>query len=817
MNASNNPPEPRVRAIFLKAVELTDAAERQRFLDDACAGDAALHAQINALLASHQDDGFLEHPAIQIEPTSESSTEATVSSSAPGPAGTIVLPLASASLASTTIRYFGDYELLEEIARGGMGVVYRARQKSLNRTVAVKMILSGQFATEADVKRFHTEAEAAANLKHPNILAIHEVGEHEGRHYFSMDYIEGKNLAAFIKDNPLPPGRGTQLVKTLAEAVHYAHQRGTLHRDLKPQNVLIDGEGQPHITDFGLAKQMERDSGLTQTGAVMGSPAYMPPEQAAGQNDLVGPPSDVYSLGAVLYHLLTGKAPFAGETAVATMRKVMEEEPTAPSKLNSQTPPDLETICLKCLEKQPERRYATARALAEELGRFLNHEPILAKPASAWRKAWTWSQRHPWAIIGAAAMAGIVLLGFAYGLWERVKYLEGRTPVGSNDALGMEVGFMLFLGMVVYLALLPGVLFARWLKGRKQRNLPVSNLQLALLAGDGLLLVAFGLWSDLWLIRAYVWKSPPFDSLPATVGALLGIPLLLCWAGGILIWQAIRGQQAHWSGSTTAEEEWLPRQPLRYSTLAFLAATFANLALFVSVAYLGIATGLFGRVVNWGDGTSGEAKTLLLIGFVYIALTVSTACWVYATRKVYKRRPLVSIFLGVLFGAVAVGCFTIPPFSVLPPTFGLWAMLAGLVGGWVQAKWVRIRKEGPAEPLTPLVFGELFQWDRRALAIALAIVVIVLGLLAGLFFREDYFFFLPFTALNALGTAFFLAVRATTGKLREFCLSMLVLIIFGVVFTAILGVFPHILATIPIGMAAGCALIYFGKVRPKAR
>ncbi|MEQ2009967.1 MAG: protein kinase, partial [Limisphaerales bacterium] len=199
------------------------------------------------------------------------------------------------------VRYFGDYELLEEIARGGMGVVWKARQVSLNRSVALKMILSGSFASDAEVKRFRTEAEAAANLQHPNIVAIHEIGEHEGRHYFSMDYVEGRNLAQVIGGEPMSPPQAAALLKTLAEAVHYAHQRGTLHRDLKPHNVLIDPHGQPRITDFGLAKLTQQESSVTQEGSVMGSPSYMPPEQATGRQADIGPASDVYSLGAILY------------------------------------------------------------------------------------------------------------------------------------------------------------------------------------------------------------------------------------------------------------------------------------------------------------------------------------------------------------------------------------------------------------------------------------------------------------------------------------------------------------------------------------
>ena len=266
------------------------------------------------------------------------------------------------------VKYFGDYELLEEIARGGMGVIWKARQNNLNRTVAIKMILAGKLAGPAEVQRFLREAEAAANLQHPNIVAIHEVGEHDGQHYFSMDYVEGRDLGAIVRNGAIPAQRAARYVKSISEAIHFAHQRGTLHRDLKPQNVLIDAADQPRITDFGLAKIVAEDSGLTQSGAVMGSPSYMPPEQAAGRHDQVGPHSDVYALGAILYELLTGQPPFRGATALATLRTVLDTDPAPPRKIRPDVPLDLETICLKCLEKSPERRYHSARELAEDLG-----------------------------------------------------------------------------------------------------------------------------------------------------------------------------------------------------------------------------------------------------------------------------------------------------------------------------------------------------------------------------------------------------------------------------------------------------------------
>jgi len=334
--------------------------------------------------------------------------------------------------AGTKIRYFGDYELLEEIARGGMGVVYKARQTSLKREVALKMIRAGTLASSDEVDRFLREAEAAANLQHPNIVAIHEVGEHDGQHYFTMDYVAGRDLGALVKDGPLPPNRAACYVRIIAEAIHFAHQRGTLHRDLKPQNVLIDVADQPRITDFGLAKLMKVDSRLTQSGVVMGSPSYMPPEQAAGRHGDIGPASDGYSLGAMLYELLTGRPPFRGSTPMATLLEVLEAEPSAPRRLKADIPPDLETICLKCLEKSPSARYPTARALAEELDRYLKGEPILARPASAVRKTVSWARRHPGVL---AALAALVMVALAFGVFYLIEENAFLRALQADPAL----------------------------------------------------------------------------------------------------------------------------------------------------------------------------------------------------------------------------------------------------------------------------------------------------------------------------------------------------------------------------------------------
>jgi eukaryotic-like serine/threonine-protein kinase len=320
--------------------------------------------------------------------------------------------------------HFGDYELLELLAQGGMGVVYKARQISLNRTVALKMIQAGVLATPAEVKRFHSEAEAIGHLDHPNIVAVHEIGEHAGQHYFSMDYVAGRTLADVVKGGPLPSGRAANYVKTIAEAVHYAHERGIIHRDLKPANVIIDEQDKPRITDFGLAKKLDDsqlstlNSQLTTTGQVLGSPNYLPPEQADPKYGAPGPASDVYALGAILYHLITGRPPFQAESLTTLLRQVIETDPVAPRSLNPSLPRDLETLCLKCLEKESHRRYATAQELVDELERFLHGEPILARPVTAAARAWKWCRRRPVRAGLGAALVLTLLTGLTAVWWQ---------------------------------------------------------------------------------------------------------------------------------------------------------------------------------------------------------------------------------------------------------------------------------------------------------------------------------------------------------------------------------------------------------------
>ena len=332
--------------------------------------------------------------------------------------------------ASGNPRRIGNFDLLEEIGRGGMGVVYRARQRHLDRLVAVKLLHLGAMAGEEFIKRLRMEATTAGCLRHPNIVGIHEVGIAEDQHFLAMDYVAGQNLGALANQRPLASQRASRMVQRLAEAVQYAHDQGILHRDLKPSNILIDAADEPHITDFGLAKRLRSSvrenageetrgwindfESMTLTGQVLGSPNYMPPEQAASDRAKMGRVSDVYSLGAILYQLLTGRPPFVGETVAATLRQVLETEAPSPRLLNPRVPVDLETICLKCLQKEPEQRYATAKELADELTRFTDGQAIRARPISPVHRWWRWCRRNPM-LSGSLATTLVLILTVAIG------------------------------------------------------------------------------------------------------------------------------------------------------------------------------------------------------------------------------------------------------------------------------------------------------------------------------------------------------------------------------------------------------------------
>ena len=451
-------------------------------------------------------------------------------------------------------RMFGEYKLLHEIARGGMGVIYKARQVRLNRIVALKMILTGQLASEADLVRFRTEAEAAAALQHPNIVAVHEVGEHEGQCYFTMDFVEGQSLASLIRESPLSAVRAAHYVRTLAEAMQYAHEKGTLHRDLKPANVLIDRFDKPQITDFGLAKRIAGGSDLTGTGQILGTPSYMPPEQAQGKHDQIGPPSDVYALGAILYELLTGRPPFRAETPLDTLMQVLDAEPAAPRLLNPTVPRDLEDICLKCLEKAPHARYPSAQALADDLGAFLRGEPVSAERGAVsrlmrlvlhesrhtevmtlWGRVWichaievfvlllitnvlTWlGVRSPWpyVLLGGVGLFFALLAPWYY----RFRMKLPLTPIERQ--LG-QVGCLFAAGIVLTGAI-------NHLMGLETlRLLPIAMLLCALAFGCTAVILGgeFYLMSAICTVLALVSTQYP-DIAPLAFGAALAIGLLI--------------------------------------------------------------------------------------------------------------------------------------------------------------------------------------------------------------------------------------------------------------------------------------------------
>jgi hypothetical protein len=348
------------------------------------------------------------------------------------------------SVAAAPLVRVPGYEVLEELGRGGMGVVYRARQVQAGRLVALKVVLAGAHAGPDELARFRAEAGAAARLQHPHIVAVYEVGEHDGRPFFSMEFCAGGSLKEKLAGTPLSPREAARLVETLASAVEAAHQKGIVHRDLKPANVLLSaGPGAPlvdctpKVADFGLAKRLD-DAGRTATGAVVGTPSYMAPEQAAGKTKEVGPAADVYALGAVLYECLTGRPPFKGPTPLETLRQVLGDDPVPPRQLQPATPADQETVCLKCLQKDPKKRYAAAGELADDLRRFQAGEPLRARPVGAAERAWKWARRKPALAAAYGLLAAALVLGLGGGgaawLWLRAEAAKGRAETAEADA-----------------------------------------------------------------------------------------------------------------------------------------------------------------------------------------------------------------------------------------------------------------------------------------------------------------------------------------------------------------------------------------------
>jgi serine/threonine-protein kinase len=365
-NETNAQASEREDVLAALLTRLTDELRAGRMPDvDAIACEhPALSAELRELWAAVQ---VAEGIAVGLSEHDEALTETS------GPAA------APTEAAGDLSRGFGDFDLIEELGRGGMGVVYKARQRSLDRTVAVKMILRGDLASTADVARFRSEAESAARLDHPHIVPVYEVGEFGGQPYFAMKFVEGTTLARRLAEGPMAPREAAAILAPICQAIHFAHQRGILHRDLKPSNILIDRDGRPHVTDFGLAKRVTGDAQLTRSGAILGTPCHMAPEQAAGNRGQLGPASDVYSLGTVLYQMLTGRPPFQAATPVDTVLLVLEQDPLPPRLLNPRSDRDLEMIALRCLQKPPALRYPSAKALGDDLVAYLNDEPISAR------------------------------------------------------------------------------------------------------------------------------------------------------------------------------------------------------------------------------------------------------------------------------------------------------------------------------------------------------------------------------------------------------------------------------------------------------
>ena len=324
-----------------------------------------------------------------------------------------------------------SYDILDELGRGGMGVVYKARDQRLGRVVALKVILAGGHAGTAERNRFHVEVEAAAQLQHPNIAQVYEVGEDNGQPFMAMEFCSGGTLEARIRDKPQPPREAAQLVATLAEALHHAHQAGIIHRDIKPANVLLAADGSPKVVDFGLAKRIGGTDGFTQTGAIMGTLGYMAPEQAAGRTREANSATDVYSLGALLYKLLTGRPPFHGPSELETITSIVARDPVSIQSLQPRVPLDLVTICQKCLEKKPTRRYATAAALAEDLRRHLADLPIQARPLGPLERAWRWGKRHQG--ISLVLVAGVILLMLVAACLAWSSYRSYRLMAEVNE------------------------------------------------------------------------------------------------------------------------------------------------------------------------------------------------------------------------------------------------------------------------------------------------------------------------------------------------------------------------------------------------
>jgi predicted Ser/Thr protein kinase len=534
---------------YLQRFPEHEAALRRRF---------ALHQALR--------DGALLRPEPG-EQTASFAAAAEAATVAPGlgqsPGESEALPAESVEVAA--FPKIPGYEVLEQLGQGGMGVVYKVRQVSLNRLVALKMILAGAHASEELTARFRSEAEVVARLQHPGIVQIHEIGDHEGTPFFSLEFVSGGSLAEQIKETAMPARAAARLVESLARTMHYAHEHGILHRDLKPANVLLSEDGQPKITDFGLAKHLEKPAGQTRTGEVLGTPSYMAPEQAGGRKD-IGPAADVYALGAILYELLTGRPPFQADNPLDTLLQVLERDPVPVRQLNPKVPCDLETICLKCLRKEPGQRFGSALQLADDLRRFLDDEPIQARPPGPLERANRWVRRHQ-VLSVAFTLTGVAVFLFL-----------NLYPLLPAQYFGLDrVKRSAFFWAVLPLAAVVLAAFGR----ADRRVLAFGALPLALGAG---------LW---WYFR--LGGRLDLEGRTWLLYALTGIILL-----GTVIGVLLRGWRGalfwHWPGiAVFAAVGWL----LDGSVRPLMAG-----------AFYGLLLGLISRVVAWSLNREAAASAL---------------------------------------------------------------------------------------------------------------------------------------------------------------------------------------------------------------
>jgi serine/threonine-protein kinase len=526
--ALDNPEAFAALEAYLQELHAGRAPHRERFL--------AAHPELTDMLECLESLDRLAPPLAPSSPT----------------ANTLTLPPrqgdhepAPATSHQPPVSLFGKYELLGELGRGGMGVVFRAKQKDLDRLVAIKMILASNLASPEQVQRFHAEARAAARLQHPNIVQIHEAGELDGQHYFVMEHVEGPSLADVLAERRLPPDDAARVLAAVARATDYLHRQGFVHRDLKPSNVLLAVSDQrsaisedktpslrkpnadscllnatPKLTDFGLVKMLGSSSDMTRTGAIVGTPSYMSPEQAAGRHREVGPLSDVFSLGAILYQMLTGQPPFVAATPLDTLVQVIESEPAPPRRINMEAPRELELICLKCLEKAPDKRYSSAGALADDLERYLRGEDVEARPHHAGQRLWRWARREP------ALAAHLIALAVFATLIHAVYMVAQHVSLGLHSTV---------LGLLAAWAV-ASFLFQRGL----QQERWAGKCRLAWAATDSLLLTGvLGLTDNmtnplvvfyaLLIVGAGLWFRVPVVWF-TTFMAELGYAILMVWA-----------------------------------------------------------------------------------------------------------------------------------------------------------------------------------------------------------------------------------------------------------------------------------------------